>query len=407
MIGLSPELQALIDLAHQTSCADWAQQQGWALRRTGGELVGSCPKCGGSDRFSINTLKNVWNCRGCGVGGDVIFLVQHTEGLKLRAACERVTGHTLAAAPDPAAAARRAAEQRQREGEANATAARYREKARQDAYAVWKAAVGRPLFTVREYLRLRGLSGGALALDDDQALGALHLRCAPERSYWHNGAKLYVGPAMLAAIVQPDGRFGGLHQTWIDLGAPRGKLALPVQDGENKAPPSKKVLGVKKGCAIRLVTPDGARRMVMGEGIETTLTAAAHAFQPGTAYWAGVDLGNMSGKALRVALPAGGFSIVHDQPDMDDIECFQPPAWVEELVYLCDGDEPEKHTVDKVRRGLRRARRRRDMARAADPALPPLRIRMVPPGQAGTDLNSIAMGEDEIDVADASVGGDN
>jgi phage/plasmid primase-like uncharacterized protein len=29
------------------------------------ERCGPCPKCGGNDRFSINTLKGVWNCRNC------------------------------------------------------------------------------------------------------------------------------------------------------------------------------------------------------------------------------------------------------------------------------------------------------------------------------------------------------
>ena len=47
------------------------------------ERVGPCPKCGGEDRFSINTKKGVWNCRQCGVGGDVIKLVEHLGRLRL------------------------------------------------------------------------------------------------------------------------------------------------------------------------------------------------------------------------------------------------------------------------------------------------------------------------------------
>ena len=35
---------------------------------------GPCPRCGGTDRFSINTHKKLWNCRGCNVGGDIIEL---------------------------------------------------------------------------------------------------------------------------------------------------------------------------------------------------------------------------------------------------------------------------------------------------------------------------------------------
>ena len=50
------------------------------------ERCGPCPKCGGEDRFSINTVKQIFNCRGCGVGGDVIDLVQHLDGVDFNTA---------------------------------------------------------------------------------------------------------------------------------------------------------------------------------------------------------------------------------------------------------------------------------------------------------------------------------
>ena len=50
------------------------------------ERCGPCPKCGGEDRFSINTVKQIFNCRGCGVGGDVINLVQHLDGVDFNTA---------------------------------------------------------------------------------------------------------------------------------------------------------------------------------------------------------------------------------------------------------------------------------------------------------------------------------
>jgi Zinc-binding domain of primase-helicase len=56
------------------------------------ERVGPCPKCGGEDRFAIHTKKGVWNCRGCGVGGDVIKLVEHLDGINFIAACTALTG---------------------------------------------------------------------------------------------------------------------------------------------------------------------------------------------------------------------------------------------------------------------------------------------------------------------------
>ena len=40
--------------------------------RGGNERSGPCPACGGDDRFAINIKKQLWNCRGCQHGGDVI-----------------------------------------------------------------------------------------------------------------------------------------------------------------------------------------------------------------------------------------------------------------------------------------------------------------------------------------------
>ena len=64
------------------------------------ERVGPCPKCGGDDRFSINTKKNVWNCRGCGIGGDVIDLVKFLDGVDFIDACKRLFGEPREANPN-------------------------------------------------------------------------------------------------------------------------------------------------------------------------------------------------------------------------------------------------------------------------------------------------------------------
>src|SRR5271154_651543 len=55
------------------------------------ERCGPCPKCGGDDRFSINTAKQIFNCLGCGVGGDVIDLVRHLDDIDYVAACTTLT----------------------------------------------------------------------------------------------------------------------------------------------------------------------------------------------------------------------------------------------------------------------------------------------------------------------------
>jgi phage/plasmid primase-like uncharacterized protein len=57
-----------------------------------GERVGPCPVCGGRDRFSINVKKQVWNCRGCAKGGDVVDLVQHLDGVDFKVAVVTLAG---------------------------------------------------------------------------------------------------------------------------------------------------------------------------------------------------------------------------------------------------------------------------------------------------------------------------
>ena len=58
------------------------------------ELAGPCPRCGGTDRFAINVQKNVWNCRGCGKGGDAIGLEQFLTGHDFRSAVATLAGGT-------------------------------------------------------------------------------------------------------------------------------------------------------------------------------------------------------------------------------------------------------------------------------------------------------------------------
>ena len=71
-------------------------RRGITLRLQGKELVGPCPRCGGDDRFAVNTAKQIFNCRGCGAKGDVIDLVMFLDGCDFHAA--RVT---LAGEPPP------------------------------------------------------------------------------------------------------------------------------------------------------------------------------------------------------------------------------------------------------------------------------------------------------------------
>src|SRR5262245_46093589 len=77
------------------------------LKGRGPERYGPCTKCGGTERFAINASKQIWNCRGCQRGGDVISLVQHLDGCTFDAAVATLgrqdptgCGHGKNAAPD-------------------------------------------------------------------------------------------------------------------------------------------------------------------------------------------------------------------------------------------------------------------------------------------------------------------
>jgi putative DNA primase/helicase len=83
-------LDQWIDRARQIPIEEVIAQRGIQLKGRGAERSGPCPVCGGDDRFSINTAKGLWNCRGCGRGGDPIDLERHIGGVGFLQACENL-----------------------------------------------------------------------------------------------------------------------------------------------------------------------------------------------------------------------------------------------------------------------------------------------------------------------------
>jgi hypothetical protein len=91
---------AAIERAKRVPILDAVQRLGLRLKKVAAaELAGACPHCGGQDRFSVNTRKQVWNCRGCAKGGDVVSLVQHARGLDFLEAVAFLTGEDIRARP--------------------------------------------------------------------------------------------------------------------------------------------------------------------------------------------------------------------------------------------------------------------------------------------------------------------
>ena len=92
---LAPSLTAAIEQAREADILALAERLGSKLKRAGAsEYVGPCPVCGGKDRFGVNIKKQVWNCRGCGKGGDVIGLAQHAGGATFAEAVAALSGET-------------------------------------------------------------------------------------------------------------------------------------------------------------------------------------------------------------------------------------------------------------------------------------------------------------------------
>lgn len=278
----------------------------WVALRRGtkaGHMVGPCPICSPDPasrtaaRFECEADK--WVCAVCQDGGDVIRLVERHEGLDFRAAVAWLGG---AQEVEPAEEARRQREQAEKKARQEAQAASFRERERRKMYRLWsdgRRLAGSP---AEGYLVVRGLTAPPTA----------SLRFHPSVPYFVPRPKagggtqwwpVHEGPAMLAAIVGPDGRFAGVHITWIDLDAPKGKLEL-IDPETGEVLPAKKVRGSMGGGRIELLRSVGAPCLIIGEGIETVLSvysALVALGRPldGIAMWSAVSLGNLAGPAAR------------------------------------------------------------------------------------------------------------
>ncbi|NJO54713.1 MAG: hypothetical protein HC829_07615, partial [Bacteroidales bacterium] len=275
---------------------------------------------------------------------------------------------------------------------------RYREAERVRCREAWDAAVPAIGSPVEAYFRHRSLM---LPVDAE-------LRYAPVRGYFEGededlvtGRKsprcIWRGPAMLAAIRRADGRFGGLHTTWIDprfatgeavTGNPKGKARI-VDPVTGEMLPAKKSRGSVHGGFIVLKPCRAPRQLIAGEGIETAcavLTALQRVGRDhsGTAVWSSVDLGNLGGKAMAsvahptLLSPKGRPQRVPGpEPDLR-APAMPVPDSVTDLVLLGDGDSDPFTTRLALERSCRRNARR---GRTCRPAFAP----------EGTDFNDLMM----------------
>ena len=253
-----------------------------------------------------------------------------------------------AQAVDLDVAAERAREREAKRRADEAKAVRYRERERERLWKWWRGSLPWPGTPVEDYLRLR-LGSLAPYFPPGPCL-PLCVRCLPDAPLFADGREvepvlLHRGPAMIAAIVGADGKFAGLHLTWIDLNEPKGKLAMS-DPATGETVPAKKVRGSKSAGHIDLTRCQAPRRLILGEGIEKVAAVQLAMARAGrdlraTAFWTAIDLGNLGGKALNsVPHPtrknAGRAQRVPGpQPDLA-APAIMIPESVDELVLLGD-----------------------------------------------------------------------
>jgi putative DNA primase/helicase len=280
-----------IERARAVKIQDEIERRGLNLKRQGSELVGPCPVCGGTDRFAVNIRKRIWYCRKCGVGGDVITLVQHLDGRGFKDAITVLAG----------------------DGVRTKTTARQKTGKRQDDQnnspkAAWLWSQRKPITEGTPpwlYLRKRGYTGPIPA-----TLGYLSAR-DPHPA------------AMIAAfgttdepepgIITPPKTIVGVHLT---------RLTADGEKAPNAAGKTRIMLGVCKGAPITISPPNDLLGMAVTEGIEDALSVYQ---ATGLGVWAAGAAGFMPALAPLI------------------------PAYIETITIYAHDDNGRSHAIDLAR----------------------------------------------------------
>jgi Toprim domain/CHC2 zinc finger len=224
-----------------------------------------CPMCGGTDRFSVNTKKQVFLCRpgrGCGAKGDVIALVQALDGVSFLDAIAYLAG------AEPSSIVSNIRKQSE-------PAVKQRDEERQRSINVWRtvwgAAVNPGRTLVEKYLRSR-----CLDLPAEAAGGAIrfHERCK-------FGIEFH--PAMVCLVRNiASNEPQGIHRT---------ALAADGTAIKRNGKTFRLSLGTIAEGAIKLdPDEDVTQRLCIGEGVETCLSGRQMGLRP---VWSAVNTGGI------------------------------------------------------------------------------------------------------------------
>jgi hypothetical protein len=297
-VGEKPDFDTdtrALELARRVSIESVVRDRGLRLKRQGREMVGPCLRCGGTDRFAINIKKQVFNCRGCRVGGDTISLVRHITGCGVRDAVAELIGTALPKIDlrPPRSPQSRAAPQDD-------------EHAERLEVARWLWRKRRPLAGSlgERYIRARGYTGplpatlgflpSSAKYPDPAVIAAFGL--ASEVDFIEHGRGWETERVLPLAVTAPDDPnavpwaggpwppHGALHIAKTNVvGVHLVKLLTDGSDRRRDIKDAKITIGVDFVAPIVLAPPNDLLALTIGEGIEKVL--ADHAVS-GAGAWA-------------------------------------------------------------------------------------------------------------------------
>ncbi|MBK1658240.1 DUF7146 domain-containing protein [Paracraurococcus ruber] len=242
---------------------DLAARLGLRAVRQRSEWRGDCPSCGYGASLAVKEKdgRALWWCAACQDGEAVRVALWRALGRGgTPPSTQRHTDNTTPPAARKTALAR----------------------------ALWDRALPPPGTIAERYLAARGLP----AVRSDE------LRYLPDAPH-PSGKRL---PAMLAAIRNPlSGDLQAVHRTYL----------RPDGSGKAAEEPAKASLGPVAGGVVMLAEPREGEPLVIGEGIETALSAAVLI---GGAAWSAVSAGNLA--ALRLpAVTLAPLVVIAADPD--------------------------------------------------------------------------------------------
>lgn len=383
-----PEIEAWLDEARSTDILEVATRIGARLKRTGAEWVGGCPRCNGTDRFAVNPVEQVFNCRGAG-GGDVIAMVEHAgnpsgdtpffEAVEIIVGRPAPRRESQARPVDPEIVRERQEERKDQELARAAAESVKQERNADRAARIFDECIPLAGTHADAYLKRRGIFVAANMAADLRFHSGLDYRGFADRDA-DDETILGTFPCMVAAIRDVAGAIIGIHRTYLEPEQP-AKLTPPGDRSRNKA---KKVFGSVMGGAIRLGPIQ--RCMAAGEGIETTLSWYGLGKGPDdVGVICAVTRGNLCGGATEsIKHPTKRGTIPNGIPAPDKPGMILP-ADVEELILLGD------HDADMITMNaflLTGARRHREAGRTVTIHTPDLL-----PGTFKTDWNDVALAQ--------------